>query len=297
MMVNCNPETVSTDYDTADRLYFEPLTFEDVLEVFHAENQSAQDGPGVVGVIVQLGARRRSDWRNGWPTRAFRSSEPRRRRSIWPRTAARSVTCSRRRAAGPRYGTATTFDQARRIAAEIGYPVLVRPSYVLGGRGMEIVYDEETLEGYITRATELSPSTRCWWTVSSRTPSRSMSTPYATAARSTSAASWSTSRRPGSTPATPRARCPGDIGPHRHREGAQRDRGHRPRHRRGGPAQCAIRTQRRCALRAGGQPPRQPHRAVRLESNRGTPGQSLRANHAGRQHVPTAQRRHARSDR
>ncbi|EUA34834.1 MGS-like domain protein [Mycobacterium xenopi 3993] len=255
VMVNCNPETVSTDYDTADRLYFEPLTFEDVLEVFHAENQSAQDGPGVVGVIVQLGgqtplglAQRLADAGVpivGTPPEAINLAEDR---------GAFGDVLATAGLPAPRYGTATTFDQARRIAAEIGYPVLVRPSYVLGGRGMEIVYDEETLEGYITRATELSPSTRCWWTVSSRTPSRSMSTPYATAARSTSAASWSTSRRPGSTPATPRARCPGDIGPHRHREGAQRDRGHRPRHRRGGPAQCAIRTQRRCALRAGGQP-------------------------------------------
>jgi carbamoyl-phosphate synthase large subunit len=158
VMVNCNPETVSTDYDTADRLYFEPLTFEDVLEVFHAERQSAGSGPGVIGVIVQLGgqtplglAQRLSD--AGIPVVG---TSPAAINLAEDRGAFGDVLA----AAGlpaPRFGTATTFAQARRIAAEIGYPVLVRPSYVLGGRGMEIVYDDDTLEGYITRATHLSP--------------------------------------------------------------------------------------------------------------------------------------------
>lgn len=158
VMVNCNPETVSTDYDTADRLYFEPLTFEDVLEVFHAEAQSGNGGPGVVGVIVQLGgqtplglAQRLADAGVpivGTPPEAIDLAED------------RGAFGDLLTAAGlpaPKYGTATTFAQARRIADEIGYPVLVRPSYVLGGRGMEIVYDEETLRAYITRATQLSP--------------------------------------------------------------------------------------------------------------------------------------------
>src|SRR5277367_3861035 len=161
VMVNCNPETVSTDYDTADRLYFEPLTFEDVLEVFHAEELSATGGPegtGVVGVIVQLGgqtplglAQRLADAGVpivGTPPEAIDLAEDRGAFGDLLNTAGLPA---------PRYGMATTFAQARRIAEEIGYPVLVRPSYVLGGRGMEIVYDEETLEGYITRATELSP--------------------------------------------------------------------------------------------------------------------------------------------
>lgn len=158
VMVNCNPETVSTDYDTADRLYFEPLTFEDVLEVFHAEQQSGKDGPGVVGVIVQLGgqtplglAQRLADAGVpivGTPPEAIDLAEDR---------GAFGDVLSTAGLPAPKYGTATTFDQARRIAEDIGYPVLVRPSYVLGGRGMEIVYDEETLKGYITRATELSP--------------------------------------------------------------------------------------------------------------------------------------------
>jgi carbamoyl-phosphate synthase large subunit len=158
VMVNCNPETVSTDYDTADRLYFEPLTFEDVLEVYHAESASGAGGPGVVGVIVQLGgqtplglAQRLADAGVpivGTSPKAIDLAEDRGEFGEVLKNAGLPA---------PRFGMATSFEQARRIAADIGYPVLVRPSYVLGGRGMEIVYDDETLRGYITRATELSP--------------------------------------------------------------------------------------------------------------------------------------------
>ena len=158
VMVNCNPETVSTDYDTADRLYFEPLTFEDVLEIYHAEQDSGAGGPGVVGVIVQLGGQTPL----GLAERLEKAGVP------IVGTKPEAIDLAEDRGlfgevlvnAGlpaPRFGTATSFEAARRIAADIGYPVLVRPSYVLGGRGMEIVYDEETLQGYITRATELSP--------------------------------------------------------------------------------------------------------------------------------------------
>jgi len=158
VMVNCNPETVSTDYDTADRLYFEPLTLEDVLEVYHAESASGAGGPGVVGVIVQLGGQTPL----GLAQRLFDEGVP------IVGTSPKAIDLAEDRGefgevlrkAGlpaPRFGMATSFDQARRIAADIGYPVLVRPSYVLGGRGMEIVYDEDTLQGYIERATELSP--------------------------------------------------------------------------------------------------------------------------------------------
>jgi carbamoyl-phosphate synthase large subunit len=158
VMVNCNPETVSTDYDTADRLYFEPLTFEDVLEVYRAECASGAGGPGVVGVIVQLGgqtplslAQRLADAGVpivGTSPKAIDLAEDR---------GEFGEVLNNAGLPAPRYGMATSFEQARRIAADIGYPVLVRPSYVLGGRGMEIVYDDETLRGYITRATELSP--------------------------------------------------------------------------------------------------------------------------------------------
>lgn len=154
VMVNCNPETVSTDYDTADRLYFEPLTFEDVLEVYHAERESGT----VAGVIVQLGGQTPL----GLAQRLTDAGVP------VVGTSAAAIDLAEDRgefgdvlvAAGlpaPKYGTATTFAQAKEIAAGIGYPVLVRPSYVLGGRGMEIVYDDDALEGYISRATELSP--------------------------------------------------------------------------------------------------------------------------------------------
>ncbi|MGE2725044.1 carbamoyl-phosphate synthase large subunit [Mycolicibacterium pulveris] len=158
VMVNCNPETVSTDYDTADRLYFEPLTFEDVLEIYYAEQESGRGGPGVVGVIVQLGGQTPL----GLADRLQQAGVP------IVGTSPSAIDLAEDRGAfgevltnaglpAPKFGTATSFEQARRIAADIGYPVLVRPSYVLGGRGMEIVYDDETLHGYITRATQLSP--------------------------------------------------------------------------------------------------------------------------------------------
>ncbi|WP_186626502.1 carbamoyl-phosphate synthase large subunit [Rhodococcus sp. BP22] len=153
VMINCNPETVSTDYDTADRLYFEPLTFEDVLEVYRAEAQSGT----VAGVIVQLGGQTPL----GLAKRLKAAGVP------IVGTSPEAIDLAEDRGefgrvlneAGlpaPKFGTATTFDGARDIAARIGYPVLVRPSYVLGGRGMEIVYDEPSLAGYIDRATEIS---------------------------------------------------------------------------------------------------------------------------------------------
>jgi carbamoyl-phosphate synthase large subunit len=160
VMVNCNPETVSTDYDTADRLYFEPLTFEDVLEVVHVEDTTgkAAGGPGVVGVIVQLGgqtplrlARRLADAGVpivGTSPEAIHRAEDR---------GAFGALLTAAALPAPAYGVARSFEQAQAVAAEIGYPVLVRPSYVLGGRGMEIVYDDESLAGYIARATEVSP--------------------------------------------------------------------------------------------------------------------------------------------
>ena len=154
VMVNCNPETVSTDYDTADRLYFEPLTFEDVMEIYRAESANGT----VAGVIVQLGgqtplglAQKLAD--AGVPVvgtspEAIDLAEDRGRFG---------TVLERAGLPAPEYGTATSFAQARAVASNIGYPVLVRPSYVLGGRGMEIVYDEESLRNYVERATELSP--------------------------------------------------------------------------------------------------------------------------------------------
>ncbi|MDD7582414.1 MAG: carbamoyl-phosphate synthase large subunit [Mycobacteriaceae bacterium] len=153
VMVNCNPETVSTDYDTADRLYFEPLTFEDVMEIYHAESVSGT----VAGVIVQLGGQTPLGLAErlaeagvpvvGTTPEAINLAED--RGEFGKVLAAAELPA-------PEFGTATSFAEAREVAANIGYPVLVRPSYVLGGRGMEIVYDEPSLESYIERATELS---------------------------------------------------------------------------------------------------------------------------------------------
>jgi carbamoyl-phosphate synthase large subunit len=150
VMVNCNPETVSTDYDTSDRLYFEPLTLEDVLEVVHAEQETGE----VAGVIVQLGgqtplglAQRLKD--AGVPVvgTSPESIHLAEERGAFGRVLERAGLPA------PKHGTATTYEEAAAVAEEIGYPVLVRPSYVLGGRGMEIVYDAGTLRSYIDRAT------------------------------------------------------------------------------------------------------------------------------------------------
>jgi len=153
VMINCNPETVSTDYDTSDRLYFEPLTVEDVLEVIAAERLSGT----VVGVIPTLGGQTPLKLAQelqdagvpilGTSPEAIDLAEDRGRFGALLTGAALPA---------PAFGTATSFQQARVVAARIGYPVLVRPSYVLGGRGMEIVYDEESLADYVERSTEIN---------------------------------------------------------------------------------------------------------------------------------------------
>ncbi|HVB43307.1 MAG TPA: carbamoyl-phosphate synthase large subunit [Streptosporangiaceae bacterium] len=154
VMVNCNPETVSTDYDTSDRLYFEPLTLEDVLEIVAAERAAGE----VAGVIVSLGGQTplglaRALGQAGIPIlgtspEAIHLAEDR---------AEFSAVLAAAGLLAPRHGTALSVPDAAAIAAEIGYPVLVRPSYVLGGRGMEIVYDQPTLEAYVRRATQATP--------------------------------------------------------------------------------------------------------------------------------------------
>jgi carbamoyl-phosphate synthase large subunit len=154
VMVNCNPETVSTDYDTSSRLYFEPLTLEDVLEVVHAELAT---GP-VAGVIVQLGGQTplglaRALEAAGVP---IVGTSPAAIDLAEDRGAFASVLAAADLTA-PRGEVALSADEAAAAATEIGYPVLVRPSYVLGGRGMEIVFDEPTLRAYVSRATLASP--------------------------------------------------------------------------------------------------------------------------------------------
>ena len=153
IMVNCNPETVSTDYDTSDRLYFEPLTAEDVLEVYHAETLA---GP-VAGVICQLGGQTplklAQTLKNagvpivGTSPEAINLAED---RGAFGRVLVNAGLPA------PKHGMAASAAEAKRVASEIGYPVLVRPSFVLGGRGMEIVYDDAALDRYIAGATEVS---------------------------------------------------------------------------------------------------------------------------------------------
>ena len=154
VMVNCNPETVSTDYDTSSRLYFEPLTLEDVLEVIHAEQQA---GP-ILGVITQLGGQTPLGLAAGLKAAGVTllGTTPEAIDLAEERGAFGKVLAEAGLLA-PEHGMATSFDDAQAIADRIGYPVLVRPSYVLGGRGMEIVYDETMLRDYLTRAAQVNP--------------------------------------------------------------------------------------------------------------------------------------------
>lgn len=148
IMVNCNPETVSTDYDTSDRLYFEPLTLEDVLEVLHAEAQSGE----IVGVVCQLGGQTPLGLAKGIEAAGYTilGTKPA-AIDIAEEREQFSQLLDRAGLTAPRHGTATDEAGAIAIAEEIGYPVLVRPSFVLGGRGMEIVYDTESLRDYFVR--------------------------------------------------------------------------------------------------------------------------------------------------
>ena len=151
IMINCNPETVSTDYDTSDRLYFEPLTLEDVLEVIEAERASGE----LMGVLVQLGGQTALGLAQGIKEAGIPilGTSP----DSIDRAEERGQFQQILDAAGllaPANGIATDLTSAVEVANRIGYPVLVRPSFVLGGRGMEIVYDERSLGGYFERIAE-----------------------------------------------------------------------------------------------------------------------------------------------
>ena len=148
IMINCNPETVSTDYDTSDRLYFEPLTLEDVLEVIHAESQSGE----LVGVVVQLGGQTALGLAKGLKAAGvpILGTTPE-AIDLAEERGEFSRILDAANLLAPRNGTATDVEGAVKVAEEIGYPVLVRPSYVLGGRGMEIVFDTATLRDYFVR--------------------------------------------------------------------------------------------------------------------------------------------------
>jgi carbamoyl-phosphate synthase large subunit len=148
VMINCNPETVSTDYDTSDRLYFEPMTLEDVLEVIHAESQSGE----IVGVIVQLGGQTALGLAQGLKDAGvpILGTTPE-SLDLAEDRGAFSKILDQAGLLSPANGTATNLEEAKAVAQNIGYPVLVRPSHVLGGRGMEIVYEAEGMTGYFGR--------------------------------------------------------------------------------------------------------------------------------------------------
>jgi carbamoyl-phosphate synthase large subunit len=151
IMVNCNPETVSTDYDTSDRLYFEPLTLEDVLEVLHAESRSGE----ILGVVCQLGGQTPLGLAKGIEAAGYtilgtspEAIDLAEERELFSRLLDDAGLVA------PRNGTAIDVEGAVAVAEEIGYPVLVRPSFVLGGRGMEIVYSTEALRDYFVRVAD-----------------------------------------------------------------------------------------------------------------------------------------------
>ncbi len=153
IMVNCNPETVSTDYDTSDRLYFEPLTAEDVIELIHVEQSRGQ----LLGVIVQYGGQTPLKLADalqqagipilGTPVDAIDLAEDRERFQ---------VLLHKLGLQQPANGTARNLAEAVAAANRVGYPIVIRPSYVLGGRAMEIVYDQQGLERYLERAVQVS---------------------------------------------------------------------------------------------------------------------------------------------
>ncbi len=203
VMVNCNPETVSTDYDTSDRLYFEPLTLDDVLAVVEVE----RDGGPLAGVIVQFGGQTPLKLAAG----LVEAGVPLLGTSVESIDLAEDrgrfgALLARLGLKAPPFATARSVEQALRCAGEVGFPLLVRPSYVLGGRAMEIVYSHEGLSDYLRR--EAGEGGRSTWIASWRTPSRSTSTRSATGPTCGSAGSCSTSRRPGCTPATAPACSP-----------------------------------------------------------------------------------------
>jgi carbamoyl-phosphate synthase large subunit len=150
IMINCNPETVSTDYDTANRLYFEPLTVEDVLAIYEKEKPE--------GVIVQFGGQTPLNIAGELAAEGVRilGTSPETIDLAEDRDRFRKMM-EKLDIPEPKSGMASTFEEALEIAARIGYPLIVRPSYVLGGRGMEIVYDEDMLRRYLARAVEVTP--------------------------------------------------------------------------------------------------------------------------------------------
>ena len=275
IMVNCNPETVSTDYDTADRLYFEPLTLEDVLNIVDKEKP--------VGVIVQFGGQtplklavplQKAGVKilGTSPDAIDRAEDRERFKQLLQKLGLNQ----------PANGTAISFQQAALIARQIGYPVLVRPSYVLGGRAMEIVYDEDDLRNYMERAVQASPDHPIL-------VDKFLEDAIEMDVDAISDGTDRGHRRDHG--AHRRGRDPlGRLGllaaaPLRGREPAERDpgtdRGHGAGAGRRGADQHPVCHQGQGGLRSGGEPAGVPHGALRQQGHRGAVGQAGRQGDAG----------------
>ncbi len=293
VMLNCNPETVSTDYDTSDRLYFEPLTLEDALNVIEAEQAAGE----LVGVVVALGGQTPLKLAASLPEGLVLGTSPAsidaaEDRELW------NALCARLEIPQPAGGTATTVDDALAIIGRIGYPALLRPSYVLGGRAMEIVYDEDGPASGDGRAGQL------------RQP-RHRGRPVGVAARADRPVPRG--RHRGRRRRHPR---PHRRGGDRRRDGTRRggrgplgrlglldpaalagrrhrgrDRGLHPapgrRPRRPRADQRAVRGQAGPGLRHRGQPPGQPHRPVRGQGDRRPAGEGGRPGHGRGRRSPS----------
>src|ERR1700730_7002822 len=299
VMVNCNPETVSTDYDTADRLYFEPLTCEDVLEVFHAETQSGGDGPGVVGVIVQLGGQTPL----GLAPRLFDAGGPVVGTPPGGDRPCRGPGRLRRRAG-----------RRRTARAEVWHGNDFRPGPPdrrgdrLPGAGAAVLRAGRSRHGDRLRRGDAEGLHHPRHRALARTPGARRALPRGRRGDRRGRAvrrgrglhrRLHGTHRGGRHPLRRlglRA-APGHAGPQRHREGAPRHRGHRPRHRRGGAAQRPIRPQGRRALRPGGQPAGEPHGAIRFQGDRDPARPRVRPDHVGRHYLSTSRRGPAGRDR
>ncbi len=292
IMVNCNPETVSTDYDTSDRLYFEPLTLEDVLEVLHAESRSGE----ILGVVCQLGGQTPLGLAKGIEAAGYtilgtspEAIDLAEERELFSRLLDDAGLVA------PRNGTAIDVEGAVQVAEEIGYRCSCARASCSAGRGMEIVYSTEALRDYFVRVADRRSSARAsrsWSTASSTTRSSSTSTrctthrPVHRRRHGAPRGSRHPLRRLVLHPSA------GEPRPHRGRpcpRGDPRDREGRGRP---GAPERAVRDLGRRALRDRGEPAREPHRAVRVEGAR-HPARQGREPHHGRQHDRRAHRRGA----
>ena len=304
VMVNCNPETVSTDYSTSDRLYFEPLTPEDVAAVIDAEAAACTDGAKVRGVIVSLGGQTPLKLAHsldpalvlGTPVASIDAAEDRQR---W------SAICRDLGLRQPAGDVVLSLGAARRVVEDIGFPVLVRPSYVLGGRAMEIVYDDASLERVMADLTSAHGALAREGGVSATRPilidsflegavevdvdavRDALGDIYVAGVMEhveeagVHSGDSACTLPPQTLDAAALARDRRLHGAHR--ECAGRDRAH----------QRAVRAEGRRALRSRGQPASQPHRPLRRQGDRGVAGPGGRSRDDGRVARRAARGRHS----